>query len=81
MKLRFNGVIEHTSGGCVPCGSKRKTTQGLVASKMYILPSGKTQTFYAGRVETVSDSDGEFLLSYLYTDKHGVKQNVFTKVD
>ena len=53
----------------------------MQTSRMYILPSGATKTFYVGRAETVSDSDGEFLLEYLYTDKEGNKKHVFERVD
>ena len=80
MKLVFNGIIEKRSGGCVPCGAKRATEQTMKPSKMYILPSGITKTFFVGREVEVSDSDGEFLLGYLYTDKNGQKKHVFTEI-
>ena len=81
MKLVFNGVIETVSGGCIPCGAKRVSEHSVKPSKMYILPSGIEKTFYVGRETTVSESDGNFLLEYLYTDKNGNKQQVFTRVD
>lgn len=80
MKVVFNGIIEKKSGGCVPCGAKRTSEQIMKTSKMYILPSGITKTFFVGREETVSDSDGEFLMSYMYTDKDGQKKTVFTEI-
>jgi hypothetical protein len=49
---------------------------------MYILPSGQTKTFYVGKEEVVSDSDGEFLLSYNRApDLNGHSREVFTKVE
>ena len=80
MKVVFNGVLEKKSGGCVPCGRKRASKQTMVMTKMFILPSGMTKTFYAGREEEVSDKDGEFLMSYTYTDKEGKTQTVFTEI-
>lgn len=81
VKVKFNGIIEKRSGGCVPCGAKRTSSKSLMTSKMYILPSGIQKTFYVGREENVSESDGEFLLRYNYTDKNGNIQPTFTKVD
>lgn len=81
MKLKFNGIIEKQSGGCIPCGSKRTSSKTMVTSKMYILPSGIQKTFMVGRIEEVTDRDAAFLLRYLYTDKDGNKQQVFTKVE
>ena len=49
---------------------------------MYILPSGQTKTFYVGKVEEVSDKDGQFLLSYNQApDLNGHSRDVFTKVE
>ena len=81
MKLKFNGIIEKRSGGCVPCGAKRTSSKSMVTSKMYILPSGATKTFYVGRMETVSDRDADFLLQYTYTDKDGNEKPVFEVAD
>lgn len=80
MKLKFNGVLETKSGGCVPCGARRTSKQTMVTSKMYILPSGATKTFRVGKEEEVSAEDGEFLLSYKYTDKDGNIRGVFEEV-
>lgn len=80
MKVRFKGILEKKSGGCVPCGAKRVSKQTMVTSKLYILPSGETKKFFAGRVAEVSDKDGEFLLSFTYTDKEGKEQTVFDEV-
>lgn len=81
MKVVFNGVLETKTGGCVPCGTKRTSKHDLATSKFYILPSQTKKTFYVGRVEEVSDKDGEFLLSYTYTDKDGNLQHTFSRVD
>lgn len=48
--------------------------------KSYILPSGITKLFRAGKVEEVSDKDGEFLLSYQY-EQNGEVKKVFDRVD
>lgn len=79
MKIVFNGVLEFKSGGCIPCGRKRASKKSLTTKKDYILPSGRTVTFYLGRAEDVSDSDGEFLLSYNSSPDLG-GQKPFTKV-
>lgn len=81
MKLKFNGIIEKRTGGCVPCGAKRTSSKSMVTSKMYILPSGATRTFYVGRVEDVSDRDAAFLLRYNYTDSNGTLKPVFERVE
>lgn len=78
MKVRFTGVIEKRSGGC-KCRGKTSGTS-FVTSKHYILPSGVQKTFRINAVEEVLDSDGEFLLSYSYTDPKGVTHNVFEVV-
>ncbi len=80
MKVVFNGILEKTSGGCIPCGAKRASKMHMTAMKQYILPSGVMKTFRVGRTEEVSDKDGEFLLSYMYTDKNGEQKSVFTEV-
>ena len=80
MIVRFNGVLERSSGGCIPCGSKRVSKMQMLTKKVFILPSGTTKTFYVGREEEVGDKDGQFLLSYQYTDKDGAKKPVFTEV-
>lgn len=80
MKLKFNGIMQQkTGGGCSKCGQKSKSKYAMMTSKMFILPSGRMATFFVGREEEVSDSDGEFLLKYKYTDKEGNTQDVFTK--
>ena len=80
MKVKFNGVLESKSGGCIPCGRKRASKKSLTTKKDYILPSGRTVTFYLGRSVEVSDSDGEFLLSYNQFPGFG-GQSPFTKVE
>ena len=81
MKVRFNGLLEKRSGG--GCNCKRTSTEyGFVNSRMYILPSGQTKTFFVGSVEEVSESDGKFLLSYNQApDVNGLSREVFTKVE
>ena len=53
----------------------------FVQSKMYILPSGKSVHFYAGKPVEVSETDGKFLLSYVYKDVNGSQRAVFSEVD
>ena len=79
MKIKYMGVIEKHSKGCGVCG-KRHTDPEFRAFKTYILPSGMTKTFFAGRVEEVSDSDGAFLLSYQYQTPNGEVKKVFEVV-
>lgn len=81
MKVVFNGILERSSGGCVPCGRKRTSELSMKSQKLYILPSGKTQRFRVGIPVEVTDEDGEFLMSYMYTDQNGEKQTVFTEVN
>lgn len=70
MKVKFNGVVEETRKGCKVCGGRSFNLQ-MVTHKTYYLPSGRQMTFRVGRVEEVSDADGEFLLSL------NAKQKVF----
>ena len=80
MKVVFNGTVEkRTSGGCNCKG--RTTSSSFVRSKMYILPSGKTQSFIVGKPVEVSEQDGEFLLSYIYKDANGDTRAIFSKVE
>lgn len=79
MKIRFNGVMEKRRKGCSVCGSKR-TEFGFSGSKTYILPSGSTKTFRAGKCVDVKDEDASFLLSYAY-EKDGRVYKVFEVCD
>lgn len=79
MKIRFNGVMEKKKKGCSVCGRK-STEMGFSGSKTYILPSGITKTFMAGRCVDVKDEDAEFLLSYQYA-KDGEIRKVFEVCD
>jgi len=81
MKLIFNGLLEKkVSGGCN--FRKSGSEYGFVNSRMYILPSGATKTFFVGKVEEVGERDGEFLLSYNQApDLNGQAREVFTKVE
>lgn len=78
MKIKFNGIMEKRTKGCIPCG-KARSEIGFTSFKTYILPSGARKTFRRGKVETVSKSDGEFLLQYQYND-HGVVRKAFEVV-
>ena len=80
MKVVFNGTIEKKSSGGCNCKGK-VTNSTFVRSKMYILPSGRTQHFIVGQPVEVSERDGAFLLSYIYTDDNGDMRAVFTKVE
>lgn len=79
MKIRFNGIIEKRTKGCPVCG-KRTTDSQFKTMKSYILPSGITKTFRAGRIEEVTETDADFLLSYKYTDPEGKVKPVFEVV-
>ena len=81
MKVVFNGTVEKrvTGGGC-RCKSK-VSSASYVRTKMYILPSGRSKTFFAGKVEEVSEQDGNFLLSYVYKDANGDLRAVFSKAE
>ena len=79
MKVRFNGLIEARKKGCGVCGG-RSTEMQFTVSKIYILPSGRSVTFRAGRIEEVLDSDGAFLLGYKYKAPDGTVRPVFEEV-
>ena len=79
MKVVFNGTIEKKEHGC-NCKGK-VSSSSFVRSKMYILPSGRTQTFVVGKPVEVSERDGQFLLSYIYTDINGDTRAVFSKIE
>ena len=80
MIVKFNGIMERKHGGCSKCGAKSSTKYKMMPSKMFILPSGRTETFFVNRETEVSDADGDFLLQYKYTDKQGNVQSVFERV-
>lgn len=63
MKIKFNGVKEKSRKGCSVCGGK-SSRMTMTTSKTYYLPSGTRMTFRVGRIENVSDADGQFLLSF-----------------
>lgn len=79
MKIKFNGIMEKRTRGCVPCG-KAKSELGFVSYKSYILPSGTRKTFRRGKIEEVSKGDAEFLLQYQYND-HGVIKKAFEVIE
>lgn len=78
MTVVFNGIVEKRSKGCNCKG--RKTEASFVNARSYFLPSGRKQTFFAGRPVEVSDSEGEFLLSYRHKDANGDLRAVFSEV-
>lgn len=80
MKVVFNGTVEKRSSGGCNCKGK-VTSASFVNSKLYILPSGKSQQFYAGKPVEVSEQDGNFLLSYIYKDANGDTRAIFSKVE
>ena len=81
MKVVFNGTIEKRAKGS-GCNCKGKTTSSsFVRSKMYILPSGRTEQFIVGQPKEVSEQDGQFLLSYVYKDVNGDQRAIFSKVE
>ena len=79
MKVVFNGVLERHSKGC-NCKGKVSDTVYL-NTKMYILPSGLSIQFYVGKPVEVSETDGKFLLSYVYADVNGSQRAIFSKVE
>lgn len=81
MKIKFNGILEkRESGGCGACGKKAKGNAVFVTTRTYILPSGIVTDFRTGEVYEVSDTDGEFLLSYNGPDANGQSRYVFEEV-
>lgn len=81
MKIRFNGMFRNVKKGCVPCGHKVVSGRAFLSTWSPILPSGVIRTFHVNEVYEVSETDGNFLLSYSQIDKDGVKQDAFTKVE
>lgn len=81
MKVRFNGMYQNRKKGCVPCGHKVVGERVFLTSRSFILPSGITRSFHIGEEYSVSDLDGNFLLSYSQVDKDGLRQDSFTRVD
>lgn len=79
MKLRFNGMMEKKRKGCSVCGGKT-LSNGMTLTRTFILPSGITKTFRAGKCVEVKDIDAEFLLEYR-TLKDGKEINAFEVCD
>lgn len=79
MKIKFNGTVGRRSGGCSACGHK-SSGDGFLTTKTYILPSGITKTFRAGKCVEVKDIDAEFLLLYQY-EKDGKVYQTFEVCD
>lgn len=80
MKVVFNGTIEKRQGGGCKCKGK-VTSSTFVRTKMYILPSGRSETFMVGQPVEVSEADGKFLLSYVYKDVNGDSRAIFSEVE
>lgn len=80
MTVVFNGTIEKRQGGGCNCKGK-VTSSSFVRSKMYIMPSGRTHQFMVGQPVEVSEQDGNFLLSYVYTDVNGDQRAIFSEVE
>lgn len=80
MKVVFNGTVEKKQNGGCNCKGKISSSS-FVRSKIYILPSGKTQNFVVGQPVEVSDEDGAFLLSYVYKDVNGDSRAVFSEAE
>lgn len=80
MTVVFNGTIEKRQGGGCNCKGK-VTSSSFVRSKMYIMPSGRTHQFMVGQPVEVSEQDGRFLLSYVYTDVNGDQRAIFSEVE
>lgn len=78
MIVVFNGTVEVKRHGCPVCGG-RSTHKTFQHTREYILPSGIRKKFRAGVPTEVSETDGNFLLSYKYTTREGEKP-VFTKL-
>ena len=81
MKIRFNGMYQNVKKGCAPCGHRVVGHRTFLMSRSFILPSGNIQSFHIGEEYEVSELDGNFLLSYSQTDKDGVRQDTFTRID
>lgn len=80
MRIKFNGMRTVTEGGCSACGSRRKGKTSFLTYKSFILPSGRRQTFRAGVVEEVDNTDAEFLLKYGKVEVGGEVKDVFEVV-
>lgn len=79
MKVKFTGTVERRKKGCPVCG-RHRSEYAYRSRRTFILPSGMTKTFRVNDAVEVMDSDGEFLLTYTYTDAHGVVKHAFEVV-
>lgn len=61
MILKFKGINGTERKGCSACGRKVTKTKIKTMETFYLL-SGGHKTFRIGKVEEVSDRDGEFLI-------------------
>lgn len=81
MRVRFNGMFSTVKRGGCNCGGSTGSGRRFVVHKTFVLPSNRTMTFRVNEEYEVPDIDGNFLLSYSYTDKDGLRQDAFTRID
>lgn len=73
VRVQFIGMIEQKTSGCSSCG-RRKTTNKMVRSKRFMLPSGKNELFTVTYSNDVSEDDADFLLSMVVDGKQIFKE-------
>lgn len=79
MKIKFIGIKNAvTSGGCSSCG-QHSYGYGFETTYPMTLPSGLSKRFEVGKIETVSDSDGRFLLAFRMNTR-GFPEQIFEEV-
>lgn len=78
MRLKFNGSMQKKSKGCPVCGN-RVSEYKFTAARSFYLPSGSMKTFRAGQTYDVSETDGNFLLTYRYM-ANGKEKHAFEVV-
>ena len=79
MIVRYLGARIIKATGCSSCGSRRVVDYGLQPILHEILPSGVRCTFRIGETQDVSQSDGEYLLRRIYSNK-GIEFPIFEEV-
>lgn len=62
MRIKYLGVMETKSGGCIPCGARKASKKAMATRKEFQLHSGGAKTFYFGRETEVLDDDGRHLI-------------------
>lgn len=82
INVKFNGYVTNTpSGGCVPCGQKRRSKRQYSTTITLNLPSGIMKTFVSGRVEEVTQQDFEYLMLYGSVTVGGEVKPVFEVIE